>query len=255
MSWLYSRALVEEFLGDTCLDGEQSVQLSGNHTQLAYCAPDKMTVCSRLSRFGMTYKPLTEDRGEELLTLFREGFHARTLAQLERGGGITGSRSSMWKEMARIIGEVRPKYAFIENSPMLTIRGLESVLADLASMGFDAEWGVLGADFIGLPHRRERIWVLASDPCNKYVERGCKQKILGKPRLQGIIYDRVDKNEQGLRSILSSGLCRTFNGLPGQVDRIKAIGNAQVPRVAAVAWTLLKERLDGHKQRGMEKHL
>jgi DNA (cytosine-5)-methyltransferase 1 len=183
------------------------------------------------------------------------GFPCQDISAAGRGGGITGSRSSMWKEMARIIGEVRPKYAFIENSPMLTIRGLESVLADLASMGFDAEWGVLGADFIGLPHRRERIWVLAADPCNKYVERGCKQKILGKPRLQGIIYDRVDKNEQGLRSILSSGLCRTFNGLPGQVDRIKAIGNAQVPRVAAVAWTLLKERLDGHKQRGMEKHL
>jgi DNA (cytosine-5)-methyltransferase 1 len=157
--------------------------------------------------------------------------------------------------MARIIGEVRPKYAFIENSPMLTIRGLESVLADLASMGFDAEWGVLGADFIGLPHRRERIWVLASDTSNKYVERCSKQEILGKPRLQSIIYDRVDKNEQGLRSILSSGLCRTFNGLPGQVDRIKAIGNAQVPRVAAVAWRLLKERIDGYEQRGMEKHL
>jgi site-specific DNA-cytosine methylase len=150
----------------------------------------------------------------------------------------------MWKHMARIIGEVRPNYAFIENSPMLTIRGLESVLADLASMGFDAEWGVLGADFIGLPHRRERIWVLATDPSNKYVERSSKQEILGKPRLQGIVYNGVDKNEQGLRSILSSGLCRTFNGLPGQVDRIKAIGNAQVPRVAAVAFNLLKERLD-----------
>jgi hypothetical protein len=61
----------------------------------------------------------------------------------------------------------------------------------------------------------------------------------------------VDKNEQGLRSILSSGLCRAFNGLPGQVDRIKAIGNAQVPRVAAVAFNLLKERLDGQKQRGV----
>jgi hypothetical protein len=60
MSWLFSQALVEEYLGDISLDGEQSVQSSGNPTQLAYCAPDKMTVFSRLSRFGMTYKPLTE---------------------------------------------------------------------------------------------------------------------------------------------------------------------------------------------------
>ena len=84
MSWLYSQALVEEYLGDICLDGEQSVPLNGNLTQQAYCAPDKMTVFSRLSRFGMTYKPLTENRGEELLTLFRGAFPARTLVPQEK---------------------------------------------------------------------------------------------------------------------------------------------------------------------------
>ena len=161
-----------------------------------------------------------------------------------QGGGIDAERSGMWREMARIIGEVRPKYAFIENSPMLTIRGLGTVLADLAKMGFDAEWGVLGADFVGLPHRRQRIWVLASDTSNKYVEGRGKEKILGKPRLQGFIHNGMGENEHGLRSILSPGLCRAFNGLPGQVDRIKAIGNAQVPRVAASAWQILIERLE-----------
>jgi hypothetical protein len=84
MSWLFSQVLVEEYLGDTSLDGEQSVQLSGNLTQQAYLSPDKMTKFSRLSRFGMTYKPLTETRGEELLTLYLEDFHARTLAQPEK---------------------------------------------------------------------------------------------------------------------------------------------------------------------------
>ena len=89
MSWLFSQALVEEYLGDTCLDGEPSVQLSGNLTQQAYCAPDKMTDFSRLSRFGMTYKPLTESRGEELLTLFRAGFHAKTYQQQEKAQELT----------------------------------------------------------------------------------------------------------------------------------------------------------------------
>jgi len=78
MSWLYSQVLVEAFLGDISLDGEQSVQSSGSSTPQAYCAPDKMTGFSRLSRFGMTFKPLTESRGEELLTLYREAFHAKT---------------------------------------------------------------------------------------------------------------------------------------------------------------------------------
>ena len=89
MSWLYSQALVEEYLGENFLDGEQSALSSGNPTQQAFCAPDKMTDFSRLSRFGMTYKPLTESRGEELLTLFRAGFHVKTSQQPEKAQGLT----------------------------------------------------------------------------------------------------------------------------------------------------------------------
>lgn len=81
MSWLFSQVLVEEYLGANSLDGEQFVQSSGNLTHLAYCAPDKMTDFSRLSRFGMTFKPLTASLGEELLMLYLAGFHAKTLAQ------------------------------------------------------------------------------------------------------------------------------------------------------------------------------
>jgi hypothetical protein len=89
MSWLYSRVLVEAFLEDTSLDGEQSVQSSGSSTPQAYCAPDKMTGFSRLSRFGMTYKPLMENRGEELLTLYREAFPVRTFPSLDEAQGLT----------------------------------------------------------------------------------------------------------------------------------------------------------------------
>jgi len=91
MSWLFSQALVEEYLGENCLDGEQSVPLSGKPIQQAYCAPDKMTDFSRLSRFGITYKPLTENLGEELLTLYLEDFHAKTLAQQEKAQELTES--------------------------------------------------------------------------------------------------------------------------------------------------------------------
>jgi len=92
MSWLFSQALVEEYLGDTSLGGEQSAPLSGSRIQQAYCAPDKMTGFSRLSRFGMTYKPLTENRGEELLTLYLAGFHAKTSQLL--GGGQESQESA-----------------------------------------------------------------------------------------------------------------------------------------------------------------
>ena len=91
------------------------------------------------------------------------GFPCQDISAAGKGVGITGKRSGMWGEMARIIGEVQPQYAFVENSPMLTSRGLGTVLGDLSEMGFDAKWCVLGADFVGAPHKRDRIWILATN--------------------------------------------------------------------------------------------
>ena len=91
MSWLFSQALVEEYLAGNFSDGEQSAPLNGSHTQQAYCAPDKMTDFSRLSRFGMTFKPLTEIRGEELLTLFRAAFPVRTFPSQAEAQDLTES--------------------------------------------------------------------------------------------------------------------------------------------------------------------
>ena len=93
MSWLFSQVLVAEYLGENCSDGEPSVQLNGKNTQLAYCSPDKMTEYSRLSRFGMTFKPLTVDRGEELLTLYLEDFHAKTSQSQEKVTDLTESEA------------------------------------------------------------------------------------------------------------------------------------------------------------------
>jgi hypothetical protein len=67
----------------------------------------------------------------------------RHLSSAGNGHGLDGERSGMWREMARIIGEVRPRYAFVENSPMLVTRGLERVLADLTAMGYDSRNGEL----------------------------------------------------------------------------------------------------------------
>jgi len=83
MSWLFSQALVAEYLGESSLDGEQSAPLNGKPIHQAYCAPDKMTVFSRLSRFGMTYKPLMEHHGEELLKSYLAAFHVQTSASQE----------------------------------------------------------------------------------------------------------------------------------------------------------------------------
>ena len=277
MSWLFSQALVEEYSVDISLDGEQSVPLNGNNTQQAYCAPDKMTGFYRVSQFGMTYKPLTEQAGEELLMSYQAAFRAKTLVPQERGGGITGSRSSMWKHMARIIGEVQPRYAFVENSPMLTSRGLGTVLGDLASLGFDAEWGVLSAADVGANHLRERIWIVGKNTKQHRLfphslhngNRWGQQQSQSIEKTNGKLSDTkcgdVSKFELQQRTVFqksretsdrfSDGIGnavwwstepsvgRVANGLAGAVDRIKAIGNGQVPLCAATAWRLLNERI------------
>jgi hypothetical protein len=93
MSWLFSQALVEEFSQANSLDGEQFVPSSGSSTQQAYCAPDKMTDFSRLSRFGMTYKPLTDNLGAAVLTWYLGDSPAKTLAPQEKGLGSTESEA------------------------------------------------------------------------------------------------------------------------------------------------------------------
>jgi site-specific DNA-cytosine methylase len=89
------------------------------------------------------------------------GFPCTDISVAGKGAGIEGEASGLWKEMARVILQVGSKIVFVENSPMLTSRGLGVVLGDLASMGYDARWGVLGGDNLHAPHVRKRIWVMA----------------------------------------------------------------------------------------------
>lgn len=90
------------------------------------------------------------------------GFPCQDISVAGGGGaGIDGEKSGLWAEMARIVDEIRPPFVYVENSPALTVRGLGRVLGDLAALGYDAEWGVLGAVHAGAPHKRERIWIVA----------------------------------------------------------------------------------------------
>ena len=103
------------------------------------------------------------------------GFPCQDISTAGKGAGIAeGTRSGLWGEMARIIGEIRPASVLVENSPALTIRGIDRVLGDLAQMGYDAQWGVLGANDVGAPHKRARIWIV-SNPSESRLQRNHKQ--------------------------------------------------------------------------------
>lgn len=90
------------------------------------------------------------------------GFPCQDVSQGGKHAGIRkGTRSGLWFEYARLIGEIRPRYVIIENVRGLLSRGIEIVLQDLAAIGYDAEWEVLSAAALGAPHRRERVFVVA----------------------------------------------------------------------------------------------
>ena len=89
------------------------------------------------------------------------GFPCQDLSYAGKGAGIEGSRSGLWSEYARLIGELRPRYVIVENVPALLARGFGRVLGDLAALGFDAEWDCLPASAFGAPHRRDRVWIVA----------------------------------------------------------------------------------------------
>jgi DNA (cytosine-5)-methyltransferase 1 len=250
------------------------------------------------------------------------GFPCQDISAAGKGAGITGERSGLWKEYARLIGEMRPRFVFAENSPLLRTRGLGVVLEDLAALGYNARWGVLGAGDVGAPHKRDRMWVLAYDAHSKSTGtredirgiRGlperCGTRTEGVGQKAGVLayakelqcnggddYAREftqpeavsesgdDSGAEVLAYSMHEGLqgdqftggadaqgwqesdgsateCgglwwhtdpaesptepavgRVAHGVANRVDRLKAIGNGQVPQCAAVAFNILSEGL------------
>ena len=176
-----------------------------------------------------------------LVDVVSGGFPCQDISSAGKGAGIEGERSGMWKEMARIIGEVRPRYVLVENSPVLTSRGLGVVLGDLAAMGYDAEWGVLGAVHAGAPHERERVWILAHA---KGIGHGKRREA------EYVLEADGGQNRQVLPELTSPtwwkaepDVGRVADGVAARVDRAKAIGNGQVPAVVRLAWHTLYERI------------
>jgi DNA (cytosine-5)-methyltransferase 1 len=88
------------------------------------------------------------------------GFPCQDISNAGKRIGISGERSGLWSEFSRIIGELRPRFVLVENVAALLVRGIETVLGDLAAIGYDAEWQIISAADMGAPHLRKRVWIL-----------------------------------------------------------------------------------------------
>lgn len=161
------------------------------------------------------------------------GFPCQDISLSGKGKGIKGERSGLWKEICRVIWEIRPEYIIIENSPALTIRGLEIVLCDLAEGGYDAEWKCISNSEFGFDHKRERIYIIAYP--NKIF--GQEGRIQGRGEIESIFIE-VPKEHGGhsiAKRIYEMPDCKHIgvnDGVSNWGNRIGSIGNAVNPIVA-----------------------
>jgi DNA (cytosine-5)-methyltransferase 1 len=114
------------------------------------------------------------------------GFPCQDISFAGKGAGIEGERSGLWREYARLIGELRPRYVIVENVAALLGRGLDVVLGDLSEIGFDAEWHCIPASYVGAPHLRDRIWIVAYPNTDLHAHRlDCGRDCCATSRGQG----------------------------------------------------------------------
>ena len=269
MSWLFSQALVEEYSEGISLDGAQSAQSSGKPTQQAYCAPDKMTAFSRLSRFGMTYKPLTATHGEALLMSYLAAFHAPTFPlQAEAQGlmekipqcGITW-RGWLAKFDPDLYSWKTAQCSFIEESGEsletfpasgMTRNGMLWELPTLAHRTSATASGLWRTPDTG----GGGIWAAQKRP-ESSKEWSAHPNQIGRPSEQSETMAHTS-GQDAQRQRLSLGIRkerdtpsgtgwwaveppvgRVADGVAARVDRLKAIGNGQVPQVVAAVWRKL----------------
>lgn len=207
------------------------------------------------------------------------GFPCQDISAAGRGAGITGSRSGFWRQMLSTIRLVRPLYVIVENVAMLLNRGMGTVLGDLATSGYDAEWDCIPACAVGADHIRDRIWIIANDTSRKQqYERwpNESQKEMGK-NAANALRDGLSRrsgsgahseNEGRIRERIRLALRtppafprgyrehkpvmgRGIHGLPNRMDRIKGLGNSVVPQIPEIIGASIMEQ---QRTKGMSNH-
>jgi DNA (cytosine-5)-methyltransferase 1 len=158
------------------------------------------------------------------------GFPCQDISIAGKRAGIDGERSGLWSEYARLIGELRPRYAIVENVAALLQWGMERVLGDLAQFGYDSEWMCLPAGRFGAHHRRERIFIVAHCPDSI----GLRLQGVGPSEKGSWSREQFEGLVQAIARISvpagrSGGIS---HGVPHRVQRLHALGNSIVPQIA-----------------------
>jgi DNA (cytosine-5)-methyltransferase 1 len=197
------------------------------------------------------------------------GFPCQDISVAGAGAGLAGERSGLWREYARLIGELRPRYVIVENVAALLGRGLGTVLGDLAAIGYDAEWHCIPASAVGAPHRRDRVWIVANANGEREPQSegrfsdirgwsGNSSEDVANTSRAGLSLSRQEPvgthREQGRRTIATSDwwtiepdVGRVAHGIPSRVDRLGALGNAVVPQIPEMIGRAILQSISNSK--------
>jgi DNA (cytosine-5)-methyltransferase 1 len=204
---------------------------------VAYCESDRYAQAVLLSRIWDGQLPragiwddVTSLDGSVLppIDIIYGGFPCQDISTAGNGAGLAGKRSGLFFEIMRLAEEVEPTFIFLENVPAIRTRGLDRIGKKLAERGYDCRWCTLSAAQIGAPHKRERWFCLAYNTNNREQIEECVF-----PRGQATKPERVGWWDT------EPELDRMANGVPGELDRIKGLGNAVVPQQAREAFKQL----------------
>jgi DNA (cytosine-5)-methyltransferase 1 len=150
---------------------------------VAFCEVDKK--CQLVLKKHWPTVPIFDDvtslKANEInepIEIICGGFPCQDISVAGHGAGLKGERSGLWWEFHRLIEEIKPSWAIIENVSALRSRGLDQVLGSLSEIGYDAEWHCITASSVGAPHRRDRIWIVAYPKCVGWESRSSKSRKL-----------------------------------------------------------------------------
>jgi DNA (cytosine-5)-methyltransferase 1 len=254
------------------------VALSPFVRPIAYCEKDRFAQAVLLSRMQRGELP-TAGIWDDVTTLLPEllpreeidiiygGFPCQDISTAGIGTGLEGKRSGLFFEIIRLCRDIRPRFVFLENVPAITVRGLDRVCLEFASIGYDCRWTIVSAASVGAHHRRDRWWLLAhanGEPV-RLSESGQRREKIHDPR---VMENGKDPNStcsglQSLRKQIGYGEKQPFsldllegdnwdeyasffhrmdNGIPNRGHRLRGLGNAVVPQQARAAFMKLVGR-------------
>lgn len=226
--------------------------LEGYVEPVAYCENDRYAqgvLLSRMSDGSLPYAPIWDDvrtlRGSMLppVDIIYGGFPCQDISVAGRGAGLAGERSGLFFEIARLIGEIRPRFVFLENVPKITNRGLGTVIEEFARLRYDCRWGIVSAYAVGANHLRRRWWLLAYSHSERLEGSGKSGDANKKQRKKGNSNEAAISFRRNIREVPYDQIMGMDARIHFWMERVKSLGNSVVPAQAREAF----ERLMGLK--------